>query len=92
MDDAMQEDGMAIERAAQVLEERFLQWDRDEQDRRRQVFMEQVQETFSYTAVEEGWNEANVDGVCIGNEDITIMVVEWWFTGGIHFKSCWCCK
>ena len=35
MDDAMQEDGMAVERATQILEARFLQWDRDEQGRRR---------------------------------------------------------
>ena len=48
----MGEDGsMAAERAAQILEERFLQWDRDEQDGRRQVFTEQVQEM--YTAVAE---------------------------------------
>lgn len=58
MIEAQQEDGcMAAERAAQILEERFLQWDRDEQDSRRQVFMEQVQEMFKYTSVEEGWYE-----------------------------------
>ena len=56
--EAQQEDGcMAAERAAQISEERFLQWDRDEQDRRRQKFTEQVQERFRYTAVEEGWYE-----------------------------------
>ena len=44
---------MAAERAAQILEERFLQWDRDEQDGRRQVFTEQVQEM--YTEVAEDW-------------------------------------
>ena len=39
--------------------------------------MEQVQETFSNTAVAEGWNinEADVDEVCTENED---MVVDWW--------------
>ena len=65
MDDAMQEDEMAIRRAAHVLEERLLQRDRDEQETRRQVFMEQVQGVFSYTAVAEGWNinEADVDEV-----------------------------
>ena len=54
-----------------------MQWDRDEQNNRRQVFMEQVQETFSNTAVAEGWNinEADVDEVCTENED---MVVDWW--------------
>ena len=52
--DAQQEDGcMAAERAAQILEDRFLQWDRNEQDGRRQVFMEQVQER--YTEVAEEW-------------------------------------
>ena len=77
MDVAMEKDGRDIERAAQVLEERFLQWDRDEQNSRRQVFMEQVQETFSNTAVAEGWNnnEADANEVCIENED---MVVDWW--------------
>ena len=77
MDVAMEKDGRDIERAAQVLEERFLQWDRDEQNSRRQVFMEQVQETFSNTAVAEGWNinEADANEVYIENED---MVVDWW--------------
>ena len=38
---------------------------------------EQVQEMFSHAAVVEGWNinEADVDQVCIGNED---MVADWW--------------
>ena len=35
------------------LEERFLKWDRDEQDGRRQVFTEQVQEM--YTEVADEW-------------------------------------
>ena len=47
------EDGsMAAERAAQILEERFLQWDRNEQDGRRQVFTEQVQEIYTEQAQE----------------------------------------
>ena len=53
---AAQEDGgKAALRAAQILEERFLLWDRVEQDRRRQEFIAQVQEQFNYEAVEEDW-------------------------------------
>ena len=52
----VQEDGgMAAVRAAQILEERFLVWDRVEQDRRRQEFMAQVQKEFQYTATEDDW-------------------------------------
>jgi len=61
----MGEDGsMAAEKAAQILEERFLQWDRDEQDGRRQVFTEQVQEI--YTEQAEEWERLSSLSVCHG--------------------------
>jgi hypothetical protein len=38
--------GMAAVRASQILEERFMQWDKEERDRRRQEYMAQVEEDF----------------------------------------------
>ena len=99
MDVAMEKDGRDIERAAQVLEERFLQWDRDEQNSRRQVFMEQVQETFNNYSTIQQWQR---DGIIMRQMQMkcALKMRTWWWTGGyrwytlqiwlvLRMRECW---
>ena len=73
-----EDEEMATVWAAQILEERFLQSDEEDKDRRRQEFTVQVQEHFIWMEAEwrqEQKQQADVDEVCIENQD---RVVDWW--------------
>ena len=73
-----EDEEMAAIWAAQILEERFLQSDEEDKDRRRQEFTAQVQEHFIWMEAEwrqEQKQQADVDEVCIENQD---RVVDWW--------------